>query len=126
MKSILVVDDEFAIVDVLASILVDAGYHVVPASNGRQALARLDEVTPHLIMTDFMMPALRGDALIAAVRANPQWRDTPIVVMTSVAENRMAIDRKDYAGFLRKPFRIDDVLALVERLIGPGGQPQLG
>jgi CheY-like chemotaxis protein len=120
MKSILVVDDEVAIADVLASILSDAGYDVILASNGKHALARLDTVTPHLIMTDFMMPVLGGRRLIATVKADPRFRDIPIIVMTSIPQGTVAEQSRDHAGFLRKPFRIRDVLAAVEKLIGRG------
>jgi two-component system, chemotaxis family, chemotaxis protein CheY len=123
MKSILVVDDEVEIAEVLASVLSDAGYHVVPAANGKQALARLEEVKPHLIMTDYMMPVLGGEALIAMLKAHPQHRDIPVVVMTSVPERTIAEQSKGYAGFLRKPFRIRDMLAVIEQLIGPAAQP---
>lgn len=121
MKSILVVDDEVAIADVLAAILSEAGYHVIPASNGRQALARLAEATPQLIITDFMMPLLGGDGLIAALKADPKLRDIPVLVMTSIPELAVSQKSKGYSGFLRKPFRIRDVLAIVEKLIGGGG-----
>jgi CheY-like chemotaxis protein len=122
MKCILVVDDEVDIAEVLASVLSDAGYRVIPAPNGKQALARLDEVKPHLIMTDFMMPVLGGEALIATLQADPRHRDIPVVVMTSVPERTVAQRSDGYAGFLRKPFRIRDVLAVIEQLIGPGAQ----
>jgi two-component system, chemotaxis family, chemotaxis protein CheY len=121
MKSILVVDDEVAVAEVLASLLSDAGYHVIPASNGKHALARLDEATPQLILTDFMMPLLVGKGLIAALKADPRRRDIPVVVMTSIPERTVAEQSDGYAGFLRKPFRIRDVLAIVAKLIGPGG-----
>ncbi len=120
MKSILVVDDEVAIADVLASILSDAGYDVILASNGKHALARLDTVTPQLIMTDFMMPVLGGKGLIATVKADPRFRDIPIIVMTSIPQATVVEQSKDHADFLRKPFRIRDVLAAVEKLIGRG------
>src|SRR5260221_6532386 len=120
MKSILVVDDEVAIADVLAAILSDAGYDVILASNGKHALARLDTVTPHLIMTDCMMPVLGGNGLSARLKADLKFRHIPVIVMTSIPEPTVAQQTKDYAGFLRKPFRIRDVLKIVEALIGPG------
>lgn len=120
MKSVLVVDDDVAIAEVLASILGGAGYEVILASNGKRALACLEKSTPQLIMTEFMMPVLGGAALIAAVIGNPTLRDIPVVVMTAVSESTVAASGHGYTGFLRKPFKIRDAVGLVEKLIGPG------
>jgi two-component system response regulator VicR len=65
MPTILVVEDEFAIAELLEMALVDVGYEVVTAANGRQALERIEEGTrPDLIITDFMMPVLNGAGLM--------------------------------------------------------------
>jgi CheY-like chemotaxis protein len=55
-KTILIVDDEFGILEVLESILSDAGFTVISAINGQEALARLQKTVPDLVILDFMMP----------------------------------------------------------------------
>ena len=87
MPTILVVEDEFAIAELLEMALTDAGYEVVTAANGRQALEQMAEgPRPDMIITDFMMPVLNGAGLIEAMRADPVYRDIPYVVMSSVPE----------------------------------------
>jgi CheY-like chemotaxis protein len=122
MSSILIVDDELAIAEVLASILGDAGYQVVVAANGKQALSRLAEARPRLIMTDYMMPVLNGASLIAALQKDHALRDIPIVVMTSVPESKVAEQCPGYDAYLRKPFKLREVLGVVERLLGPSAK----
>ena len=72
MRTILVVDDEWAIAEVLESLLSDEGYRVIIANNGRQALERLSEWPPDLIMLDFMMPVMDGRATLEALKGDPR------------------------------------------------------
>ena len=69
MATVLVVDDEFGIVDVLETILTDEGYRVLTACNGKQGLVRLAEQKPDVILLDFMMPILGGDGMLRAMAA---------------------------------------------------------
>ena len=69
MATVLVVDDEFGIVDVLETILTDEGYRVLTACNGKQGLVRLSEEKPEVILLDFMMPILGGGDMLRA-----RWR----------------------------------------------------
>ena len=67
--TVLIVEDEFAIAELLSMVLTDGGYRVVLAANGRQALERLNEgPSPDLIITDLMMPVLDGTGLIQAMQ----------------------------------------------------------
>lgn len=120
MAKVLVVDDEFGIAEVLAAILEDEGHEVTIAVNGRAALERAAQNKPHLVITDFMMPIMDGPALLRAVSADPELADVPVVVMSSLPEASIAERASGYAAFMRKPFLVDDVVTLVERLL-PGG-----
>ena len=60
MKTVLVVDDEFAVAELLSDLLTDEGYHVVTAAGGKEGLARLRSAKPDLVLLDFMMPSLTG------------------------------------------------------------------
>ena len=71
MPTVLVVEDEWVIAEVLAVTLADAGYQVITAANGKQALACLAETRPDVIVTDTMMPILDGPGLLAALAADP-------------------------------------------------------
>ncbi|WP_210497402.1 response regulator [Microvirga antarctica] len=114
MKTILVVDDEWAIAEVLESLLSDEGYRVIIANNGKQALERLGEWPPDLIMMDFMMPVMDGRATLAALQSDPKTAAIPVIVMSSLPEQTIAERCTGYVVFLRKPFRVAAVLDAVE------------
>lgn len=118
MKTILLVEDEFGIATALTLILEDEGYRVFSAANGRKALDRMGEIAPDLVVTDFMMPVLDGAALGQALRADPDWKDIPIVMMSAVPEESVAKRFDGYTAFLRKPFTLPGFLGLVTRILG--------
>jgi CheY-like chemotaxis protein len=81
--SILVVDDDPALRELLRRLLEREGYAVQEAENGRAALERLREAPPGLILLDLMMPEMDGFDFVAAVRADKAWRTIPIIVVTA-------------------------------------------
>jgi DNA-binding response OmpR family regulator len=118
MKTILVVDDEFALVEMLESVLVDGGYRVRTATNGRQGLERLREVKPDLVLVDYMMPNLDGPGMIDAMRKQAEHHDTPVIIMSAVGESIVRERVPVYAAFLQKPFRISNALATIKAVFG--------
>ena len=120
MATVLVVDDEFGIVDVLETILTDEGYRVLTACNGKQGLVRLSEQKPDVILSDFMMPILGGGEMLRAMAAQPTYRRIPVIMMSSLGEDVIAERCKGYAAFLHKPFRVAAVLGTVARVLGTG------
>ncbi len=118
MKTVLVVDDEFGIVSVLEALLEDAGYRVLTAANGRKGLERLAERRPDVAVLDFMMPLMDGAAMARAMREHRDWRDIPIVMMSAVTEASLRARFDGYDAFLRKPFRAEDLLSAIARLVG--------
>ena len=122
MASILVVEDEFGIAEVLASALTDAGHNVLTAINGRHGLERLKESQPELVLLDFMMPVLDGPAMVRAIRTDPEARAVPIIIMSSLPESVIAEAVSGmYNGFIRKPFRLRVVNEMVNRLLNGAG-----
>jgi len=121
-RTVLVVDDEFGVAEVLDAILTDEGYRVITATNGRQALARIAEQRPDLVLLDYMMPILDGVAVLRALSADPAADGLPVVVMSALPEEAISTETGRYAAFLRKPFQIRTVLAAVSRAMpAPGG-----
>jgi CheY-like chemotaxis protein len=117
MATILVVEDEFGIAEVLASVLTDAGHSVVTAINGRQGLERLQEIRPQLVVLDFMMPVFDGPAMLRVMRSNP-GQDIPAIIMSSLPEPAVAEAVSGmYSGFIRKPFKLRTVIDMVERVL---------
>jgi CheY-like chemotaxis protein len=121
MKTILVVDDEYALIEVLTDLLEEAGYRVVSAANGKDGLARLVKENPDLVITDFMMPIADGLEFVRGMRALPAFRAVPVVMIsasdgTEILKNR----RLKLSAFLGKPFQVDELMRVIEKLIGEG------
>ena len=119
MSRILVVDDEPSLLDVLAALLTDEGYQVQTARDGQVALDLIAEALPDLLITDVMMPVLDGWRLLAAVRERTPA--LPVIVISAV--DRPEVRQReffitDHTVFLRKPFHVEALLTLVERLLG--------
>jgi len=111
---VLIVEDEFAIAELMEMALIDGGFRVVMAANGRQGLQCLAQgPLPNLVISDFMMPVLDGAGLLHAMRATEAHRDIPCIIMSSVPEASVRAHIEGYAGFIRKPFRLGDLVQLV-------------
>jgi len=82
-KRVLVVDDEPDAVDLLTQILQDEGYQVKGTYSGEEALRVLDATSQDIILLDLLMPEMDGFEVIQQVKANPRWRDIPIIVVTA-------------------------------------------
>ena len=117
MATILVVDDEFGIGELLEALLQDDGHRVVTAMNGRHALERMTEVKPDLVISDLMMPVMDGGALRRAMLENPEQKNIPFMLMCAVPEQAIADRISQYDAFLRKPFKLTAISALVKRLL---------
>jgi CheY-like chemotaxis protein len=122
MQSILVVEDDPSVAEMLLDILEDEGYSVALAADGEHALAQLAEGRYDLVITDLMMPRRDGRALRAAIAATPALAALPVVLMTAAA-NLTADDRRAFAAVLAKPFRLDTVLNVVAGCLGEGAEP---
>jgi CheY-like chemotaxis protein len=114
---ILVVDDELSNAEVLALILHEEGFQVMVAGDGRQALERIEEATPDLLITDYMMPGMSGVELARAVRQLPRYSNLPVLLMSGAAASTLSIHGKDFDAFLRKPFDIEELLRAVQSLL---------
>ena len=116
MATILVIDDEPAIVDILRSILEEEGYNVITAVNGRQGLDLIAASRPDVVICDVMMPQLDGRALCRAVDRDPLFHQVPVVLMSAVQNIVSRTDCK-YAAYIQKPFDLDSILNTVARVL---------
>lgn len=121
MLTILVVDDEFGVAEVLAAELQDEGYRVLIAANGRHGLERIAESPPDLIVLDFMMPIMDGARMAATVRSNPSHREIPIIMTSAAPESAVRARFDGYTAFLRKPFKVSDLIRIVHATLEPRG-----
>lgn len=117
MKTVLLVDDEHAILDALSGILEDEGFRVVTASNGREALARLAEAVPDVALVDVMMPVMDGRELLREMQGEARWKLVPVVLMSAVPQSILERDAPlACAGFFQKPFDLWKLLAKLKEL----------
>jgi CheY-like chemotaxis protein len=118
MPTVLVIDDEFGIVDVLETILTEEGYQVLTACNGRQGLERLSTEKPDVVLLDFMMPILGGAEMLAVMASEPAYQVIPVIMISSLGEDVIAKKCTGYVAYLRKPFKTAAVLSTVARVLG--------
>jgi CheY-like chemotaxis protein len=116
-KTILIVDDELGIVEVLEFLLSDAGFSVKSALNGQDALAALEEGIPDLVILDYMMPILDGLAVIAAMRSNQKYSDIPVILTSALDEVAIRKRSDGFQSFLRKPYKTERLLEEISRLL---------
>ena len=118
-RSILIVDDEFGLAEMLREMLRESGYEVTLAINGRLAFEILGEGKVDLVLTDMMMPVMDGAELAAAMRNDDRHRDTPIIMMTSLPTARPQSDGL-FNAVLRKPFTPDLLIETMAHCLGDG------
>ena len=113
---VLVVDDEVAIVELLAELLTDEGYQVQSAFDGRAALALLRSgLEPAVVITDIMMPGIDGWALYDTVRRDLGMEQVGVVLMSAGRARPADLD-DPRATFLTKPFTLFQMLDAIERV----------
>ena len=120
MRSILAVDDSASIRQMVAFTLQGAGYEVVAASDGQEALEHAKSKKVDLVLTDINMPKMDGIALIRALRALPQHKFTPILTLTteSTADKKQEGKTAGATGWIIKPFNPEQLLAVIKKVLG--------
>ena len=120
MKRVMIVDDSATVRHILQMTLVQAGYEVVEAIDGEDALRLFTENNVDMLVTDLNMPNLDGIGLIKEVRQNPRNRFMPIIMLTSESQ----LDKKQEgkmagaSGWVTKPFKPEQLLSIV-RMVCP-------
>jgi CheY-like chemotaxis protein len=124
LHTILIVDDEWALAEVLSAILRDEGYRTLVAGNGREAETLLKTEEVDLVVVDFMMPIMDAPELIAWMKEQPALTAIPVIIMTSLPETTVRAGAQGFAAYLQKPFMIDDIADAVARYLPPQ-QPEV-
>jgi CheY-like chemotaxis protein len=120
---VLVVDDDSDIRSVMSDLLIDEGYQVRTAVNGRDALATLSTWQPDVILLDLMMPIMDGWTFLANLQSDQQLRRIPVIVMSASHTLSRGDERLAVADVIAKPFEIDAVLTKVATLASRSGGP---
>lgn len=117
-KIIMIVDDSSTMRQMVSFTLTSAGYEVVEAQDGLDALAKSTARTMDLFLTDLNMPNLDGIQLTRRLRATPAYEFTPIVLLTteSQKERKMEGRAAGATGWIVKPFQVEQLLAVVKKV----------
>lgn len=119
-RTVLVVEDDAAIAEVLRLSLEDVGFRVAEAANGHRALALLDGERPSLVVLDLMLPGMDGATFADELRQRGLRPGLPILVVSAASQAREWAARIEAEGFLAKPFDIGCLLEQAQRLAGAG------
>ena len=118
-RLVMVVDDSKVVLKIVEKGLAEAGFRVITAENGKKALNLLETIQPDLILTDIEMPDINGFEFCGTVHMNPELSTVPIVAMSSKTDRgymkRML--QNGASAFLCKPFNIDELVILVEKML---------
>ncbi len=117
-KKILAVDDERHIVRLVQVNLERAGYQVVTAFDGREALEKVESEQPDLVVLDVMMPYMDGFEVLQTLRKNQSTRDLPVIMLTAKAQDA-DVFRGWQSGvdcYLTKPFNPMELISFVKRI----------
>jgi CheY-like chemotaxis protein len=118
VTTILVVDDEPDIRSVVGQVLREAGYRVLAAANGAEALERMHEQPPDGVVLDLSMPLMDGKSFLAACRADPAYTHVPVALFTTATNVGGIAETLDVQAYLSKPFDLDELTEAVARLVG--------
>ena len=118
-KQLLVVDDDPSLLLAVSETLRAENYEVVTARRGAEAMVRIAESLPDLIISDIRMPGMDGYALVRNLRSSPRTRLVPIVFLTAKDEtaDRVAGFRTGVDAYITKPFETDELIAVVKSIL---------
>ena len=119
IKNILIVDDSASMRQLVAFALEDAGYDVVQAVDGEDALSKASQSRAEMVITDLNMPKLDGIGLIRQLREKSEYKFTPIVMLTTESQDTKKNEGKQAgaSGWIVKPFTPDQLIGVVRKFV---------
>lgn len=116
-KTVLVVDDDASILEVLKIVLEENNYSVVALDNGLDVEEVIKTHKPHIMLLDLWIPGMDGKQILKLVKENPETSHVPVIVMS--ASNGLSDTAEEIKadGFLAKPFNIDDLENTITRFL---------
>ncbi len=117
IKKFLVVDDSASMRQLVSSTIKEAGYEVVEAENGTDALSKLNNGKVDMVITDLNMPDMDGIELIKKLRSLPEYRFAPIIMLTTESQEDKKREGKQAgaSGWIVKPFSSEKLLGVVKK-----------
>jgi len=120
-KTIMVIDDSMSIRQVVGITLKKAGYEIIEASDGKDAVDKLTGQKVHLMICDVNMPNMDGIAFLKTVKTLPNYKFTPIIMLTTESQEAKKLEGKAAGAkaWMVKPFKPEQLLEAVSKLILP-------
>jgi len=117
---VLIVDDEPNNVDFLEQALEDSGYQLITATNGQEALNKIQSEQPDLILLDLNMPVMDGFTVLAKVKEDPNLRDIPVIIISSEHESKSVVKgiKQGAEDYLTKPVNAGLLVKKVKEFLG--------
>jgi diguanylate cyclase (GGDEF)-like protein len=118
-STILVVEDEVGIARMVQVLLEAKGFATLVSHSGEEALRRLEEASPDLILLDVMMPGMDGYEVCRRIKAEPRWRHTPVVMLTAKDTTRDMVHGLEIGAddYITKPFNTEELIARIKVLL---------
>jgi CheY-like chemotaxis protein len=128
---VVVVDDDTRVRDAMVDMLTDAGYRAVGFGDAREALARLASIEPELILLDLMMPSMDGADFLVQLRAVPEGRDVPVLIVSGIGRLVQGMSpeqarSQNIRGVISKPVEYATLISEVTYVIGAPRDPGQG
>ena len=119
-KTVMTVDDSASVRQMVGFTLRQAGYDVVEASDGKEAISALAGRPVHMVVTDLNMPNMDGIELVRWLRAQQAYRFIPIVLLTTESQESKKQEGRaaGATGWIVKPFKQDQLLSVVRKVLG--------
>ena len=126
-QTILIVDDEQSIIVPLKFLMEQKDYNVITASSGEEAVDKISKFRPDLILLDIIHPGLDGFEICRIVRENPEWKDTRIIFVTTMARDVDVAKGLAFGAdaYITKPFSNSKIMQQVRELLKPKMSDQL-
>ncbi len=120
---VLVVEDEASLVTMLRYNLEKQGFRVEEAADGQEALTRIAETQPDLVLLDWMLPVVSGIEVCRQIRRRPATRELPVIMLTARTEDQDAVRALNTGAddYVTKPFNLDSLLARMRALLRRAG-----
>jgi CheY-like chemotaxis protein len=118
--TVVYIEDEPEMIDLVRLILTRKGYQVLGASNGSDGLELIQKVCPDLILMDLMMDGIDGRQVHALLKADARLRHIPVIVVTAKqpdADSRQELQASDVDDYIYKPFSPQEILAAIEKVL---------
>lgn len=118
-KTVLVVDDSTSMRQMVSFTLKEAGFEVIEGANGQEALSRAQGQNLSLVVTDLNMPVMDGMSLIRALRAQAEFKFTPILMLTTESQQEKKMEGKaaGATGWIVKPFQPEQLLQVISKVV---------